>query len=73
MQSINQSDIIAGFNAAQNAGGNLTITPAQFFDIRNTIQSQMIAFGEITALVGFVIGIWVGWSWARGKYDKPKQ
>jgi hypothetical protein len=73
MQPINQSDIIAGFNAAQNTGGNLTITPAQFFEIRNAIQSQMYLFGEITAIIGFAIGIWVGWSWAKGKYDKPQQ
>jgi uncharacterized membrane protein len=69
MQPINQSNIIASFNAAQSAGGNLTITPAQFFEIKSAIARQFLTYGIIVSTIGFAIGIYVGYSWAKRKYD----
>lgn len=54
----------------QNIQANITYTPEQFFQLKAAITSQMMTFGYVAAIIGFCIGIYVGWSWAKRKYGE---
>jgi hypothetical protein len=52
-------------------GGNITLTPEQFMATREAIFHMCMNFGYIAAIAGFLVGIYVGWSWC--KYYQKKQ
>jgi hypothetical protein len=57
----------------QEISGNITFTPEQFFAAKNAIFFNAMIFGYVACIVGFVMGIYVGWSWCNARHKRMEK